>query len=168
VGSHRDPLGRETVEVDEIGLRALGDGQHSSGAARGAWNDHLERQAVEEAHRLGLPLEREVVDGHDRRARAAQGQRVLEVRHVRPQPSERARDGPRHSQLLRPSRQRDRLDSGRDEIGPPAERGEAQLVATELGEAPKQVLHVRLVPRPLAPEHVRVDDDERAHAAASR
>ena len=54
-------------------------------------------------------------------------QHVLEVRERGPQPAQEPRQRDRHAQLLRARRQLDRLDAGRDEVGPARHRREAQV-----------------------------------------
>ena len=72
VRRHDDALRRDPVELHEVALRALGHGQDSRGVAHRSGDDAAEHEAVLPPHQLGLPLEREIVDGHDARARRAQ------------------------------------------------------------------------------------------------
>ena len=169
VRRHDDPIGIEAVQVDEVVLRPLRDRQYAGGAAHRVGDDETKDRAVAQAHHGRVALEREIVDGHDRRARARDRERVLEVRERGAEPAERAWDGPEHPRLLHPRGHVHGLDPGRDEVGTTGQRGEAKLVTGEGRQVSQQVLDVRLVARPLPAEHVRVDDDERrAHAAASR
>ena len=89
----------------------------------------------------------------------AERQRVLEVRERRAQPVERTRHGPRHPQLLRARRERNRLDAVGHEVGTPRQRREPEI-ASGSRELAQQVLDVRLVPGALAAEDVRVEHDE--------
>jgi hypothetical protein len=98
------------------------------------------------------------VDGDDRGARTPERQRVLEVGERRLELAEEPRHAPRHPQLLDARRQLDAVDAGRDEVRPARDRGEPE-VGRRGGQAPEQVLDVRLVAGALAPEDVGVDRD---------
>ena len=80
VGRDDDLLARDPVEIDEVGFRPLGHGKDTRCATRRAWHDGLEDEAVFPGHQPRIAGEGEVVDRHDRRARAGERQRVLEMR----------------------------------------------------------------------------------------
>ena len=105
------------------------------------------------------------MDGDDPGRGAARRQGVLEVDERRPEACKGSGDGPAHADDLAAGRKEDGLDSGRDELRPARESGEAKAVV-KLGELTQEILDVGLVPGALAPEHIRVDDDEgQAHRA---
>ena len=105
--------------------------------------------------------------GDDRRARAGERQRVLEVRERGAEAAEQPRHPDGHPRDLAAGLELDRLDAFRDEVGPPGDGGEPEV--RRAGELAQQRGDVGLVARPLPAEHVRVDDDQRgAHPAASR
>jgi hypothetical protein len=159
VRRHRDlRLGR-VVELDEIALRALRHREHVVGPAHGARDRPPERRAVEPAHRARVALEREVVDGDDGAALPPERDRVLEVRELRPEPAEQARQRPRHAQLLRARGKRDRRHARGDEPGVARDRAELEL-GHRRRQLAQQVRDVRLVPGARAPEHVGVEDDQ--------
>ena len=163
-------VGREPVQLDEIAARALRHREHTRGAAGRARHDPPEHEAVAATHQRRVALEREIVDRDDRRARAAQRQRVLRVHEGGPEPSEQPRERPRHAQLLARGRELDRLDRrrGRD----PGRRVTAAIrrpaPAAGSGQLAQQVEDVGLVAGALAAEDVGVDDDERLGHASSR
>ena len=66
VRRHRHFRGVEPVQLDRIALRTLGDREHLSRAPGGTGHDRLERQPVEQAHHVWVPLEVKVVQGDDR------------------------------------------------------------------------------------------------------
>jgi hypothetical protein len=106
------------------------------------------------------------VHGDDSRARARERQRVLEVRERRPDATEQPRQRPRHPQLPAPRLERDRLDAVGHQLRVPRDRGEAKSSCRGVREPSQHVRHMRLVAGALAPEHVRVDHDERRHASS--
>ena len=71
------------------------------------------------------------MDGDDRRARATQRERVLEVGKGGTEPAEQPRDGERHAQLLATRGELDRLDALGHEVRPARDRREAELAAGE-------------------------------------
>ncbi len=81
--------------------------------------------------------------------------------------SSRGSDHARRSPWFRRA-ERQRLDAGGDELGVTRGGRDAQAGALrERRQLAQEVQDVRLVARPLPPEHVRVDDDEwGAHAHA--
>ncbi len=162
-----DLLVRDVVELDQVALRALGDGQHAIGVTGGAGNGRPEDQPVAQAHQARVALEREVVDCHDAATRAAERDRVLEVRDRGIQAPQEPGQGRRHAPDLAARLQLHRLDPVRDEVGPSRDRGEAEV--GDARELAQEGGDVGLVAGSLPPEHVRVDHHERsAHAAASR
>jgi hypothetical protein len=130
----RDLRLRHAVQLDQVTLRPLRDGDHASSPADRTRDDPPEDRPVPASHRADFALERKVVDGDDRRPAPAERQRVLEVRQRRAQTPKRTGHRPRHTQLLRPRRNVDRLDSGRHELGLAGQRGEPELVAGQLGQ----------------------------------
>ena len=93
---------------------------------------------------------------------------MLEVGEIGLETRERARHRPRHAQLLRAGRHLDGTDALGNELGPARESGEAHAVAREAGEVVEEILDVRLVAGPLAPQDVGVDENQRGHPSASR
>ena len=95
------------------------------------------------------------------------GKGVLRVNERRSGPAQ-AREPPRHAQLLAPQAELDRLDARRNEIRPTRDGADPEPGwGGEREQLAEQVQDVRLVARPAATEHVRIDDDERAAHASS-
>jgi hypothetical protein len=161
-----DLLLGDVVEVDEVLLRPVGDGDHVVGVARGAWDDGLEDEPVAARHQLGLALEGEVVHGQDGHADGPKRQRVLVMAEPRPHVTQEPRELPRHAHLLGARGKLDRLDAGWNPVGVPCHRSEAE-VWCHRGQLAEEVLDVRLVARPLPSENVGIEKDV-DHAAASR
>src|SRR5439155_7748271 len=109
------------------------------------------------------PFKVQVVDRDDCDALKAERKRVLEVREVGPEAAKEPRERPRHADFLRPGGKRDRLDSCGNEVGPAGDRGEAH-VRRDARQLLQEVPEIRLLPGPVAPENVCVEDD---HATAS-
>jgi len=64
---------------------------------------------------------------------------------------------------LRAGGELDRLDARRDEVGPSRDRRKLQVGGDER-ELAQEIEHVRLLPRAVSTEHIRVDHD---HAISS-
>ncbi len=167
VRRHRHPSGRNAVQLDDVALRPLGDGEHVVGATRGARDDEPEHGAIEPAHRRRVVLEGEVVQRDDGATPPAQRQRMLEVRELGPEPAEQSRQRPRHPLLLQPRGQLDRLDTVGHELGMARHGREAQ-VGRDARQLAQQVRDVRLVARARAAEHVGVDEDHATSSYTSR
>ncbi len=105
----------------------------------------------------------QVVQRDDGATVPTEGERVLEVRELGAKPSQHPRQRPGHAKLLRPRRQRDRLDAVRDEFRPPRHSGEVKVGRDER-QLPQEVQDVCLLAGPVPAEHVRVEHD---HATAS-
>jgi hypothetical protein len=109
------------------------------------------------------------VDGEDSGGGCCERECVLKVDECWAQTAQEARDADRHAQRLAARGELYRLDSVRDELRVPCDRGEAQIARRGGGELAQEAAYVRFVAGSLPAEHVRVEDDERqAHAAASR
>jgi hypothetical protein len=163
-------LGRDAVELDEVGLRALRDRDDAFGRTGRPRHYAPEDEAVLRGHRGRVPLEGEVVNRHHGWAGAADGERVLRVHERRPDSAQQPRQRQEHAELLRRRVQGQRLDPERHEPGSPRRRRHANPgVRREVPELAQEVQHVGLVARAAAPEHVGVNDDQRrGHASARR
>ena len=159
-------LGREVVELDEIGLRALRHGEDTGGRTNRARHHAPEHGAILPAHELVAARERDVVHRDDCGARAAKGHGVLRVHEVGSDPAEKPRQAPGHAQLLRAGREHDRLDALGHEVGPARDCDESDTRGRdEAAQLAQEVHDVRLVPRALPAEHVGVERDD-LHASS--
>ena len=70
----------------------LRDREHAVGAACRAGNERPEEEAVTRAHQARVPLEGEIVHGHDRRPPVGGWDDVVEVGERGPQPAQRLRE----------------------------------------------------------------------------
>src|SRR6266536_2891210 len=114
-----------------------------------------------------MPLKRKIVDGDDGAASIAGRDHVVEVSDRGAQSAQEARQPEGHPRNLALPLKRDRLDSVRDELWPTGHRRQP-LPVCERRELAQERADVSLVTRATPPEDVRVDDDQRLQAAASR
>ncbi len=166
VRNHLHRRGRDPVELFEVFARPFGDGDHTVGAPRRARDDRAEDEPVLPRHQIRLALEGQVVNGQDRAAAGAERERVLVVRDPGPEPTDEAREAPRHAPLLRAGGELDRLDPVGNELRLAGDGGEVE-VRSGAWERAQQVPDVGLVARALAAEDVGIEEDV-DHAAASR
>src|SRR5262249_21922124 len=151
---------RNVVQVHEVSLGALGDGDHPCGASNGARNGEAEGHPILPAHQLGVTCERDVVHRDDARARRTQRERVLRVTELDSEAPQRPWERPGHPELLRAGRQLVWLDIVRDQLRMTRDRDEPNVggrcARADLAE---QVQGVGLVPGPLAAEDVGIEGD---------
>jgi hypothetical protein len=152
--------------LDEVPPRLLGDGEHPVGAADRARHHRPEDEPVPPAHQLRVPLERQVVDRHNRGAGAAGRDDVLKVCESRSEAPKQSWQPQAHPDHLAAGLEADRLDAVRHELRMARHRGEPQAVV-EVCELREQRRHVAFVSGPLPAKDVGVEDDVDHHAATS-
>ena len=92
---------------------------------------------------------------------------MLEVRHLRVEPTQQARKRPRHARLLEARRQVDRLDSVGHELGVARHRGEVEI-GRDNRQLAQEVQHVGLLAGAIAAEDIGVEDDHRSSSYTVR